>query len=51
MTVGVVGDVLAAVDRINKFVSGLTETIITTDELVADQFLNSACVFHNSSIF
>jgi glutamate-5-semialdehyde dehydrogenase len=52
LSVKVVKDVDEAIDHINYYGSGHTDTIITDDKAAAEKFLtlvNSACVFHNCS--
>jgi glutamate-5-semialdehyde dehydrogenase len=52
LTVGLVGSLDEALDRIARHTSGLTEAIVTDNEANAARFLrevDSACVYHNAS--
>ena len=52
LTIELVDDVQSAIDHINTYGSGHTESIVTTSEQAAGEFLksvDSACVFHNAS--
>ncbi|CAF0980043.1 unnamed protein product [Adineta steineri] len=51
-SIEVVDDVKDAIDHINKFSSNHTDSIVTENQQIAEDFLNnvdSACVFHNVS--
>ncbi|CAF0784463.1 unnamed protein product [Adineta steineri] len=51
-SIEVVDDVKDAIDHINKFSSNHTDSIVTENQKIAEDFLNnvdSACVFHNVS--
>jgi len=52
MTVVIVSDLTSAIEHVNQYGSGHTESIITENTAAADEFLDrvdSACVFHNAS--
>lgn len=52
ITIEITSSLQAAIDHINEFGSGHTETIITENLINAEYFLqtvDSACVFHNAS--
>lgn len=52
MSLEIVSDVDDAIAHVHKYGSGHTETIVTEDGDVAEQFLrqvDSACIFHNAS--
>ena len=52
MNVGIVKDVRAAIDHINRYGSHHSDCIVTNDEARAKEFLrdvDSACVYHNAS--
>ena len=52
VTVEIVNGLDEAIDHIHKYGSGHTESVITNDESIANEFLrrvDSACVFHNAS--